>query len=223
MNMGLAIFKRAQRLQGGKEDVSPEEQIKALIAKYDEAIAAQKREKALDEAFARRALEIPPILNKLPGQYQDYFPTEHEEVPIKRDRGRRYFDPGSLGQYPIMAQGGIGEVRGKESPFAEGGKWWWEKADEQARMDAQQAAQREMPGAWKEDSYKTIGVNINGVETEIPQWGGMTPDQAEEMARMRLEWGLDPFATDAELEARAERSAPEDRMMLSDVNECRFT
>jgi hypothetical protein len=80
------------------------EQLNALISRADDAIANTKRENELDEAFSKRALEIPPILKKLPGQYQDYYPTRHEEVPVKREGGRRYFDPRSLGEYPIMAQ-----------------------------------------------------------------------------------------------------------------------
>ena len=42
-------------------------------------------------------------------------------------------------------QGGEYDVRDKEPPFAEGGKWWWERADEQAKLDAQQAAEHERP------------------------------------------------------------------------------
>jgi hypothetical protein len=203
-------MQKAQRLQGGEKDVAlePDEQIKALISQYDDAIANQKWQNHLDEAMYQRLQEVPSILNKLPDQYQETW--RDREPPVKRSRGQRYFDPGSLGEYPIMAQGGTNEVRGKEPPFAEGGQWWWEKADQQAQRDeaqkelesemADNAALRSQPASWKPDSYKTVGVNINGKEVEIPQWGGQTVDEAEEAARMRLEWNLDPFVDDSVLE-----------------------
>ncbi len=80
------------------------------------------------------------------------------------------------------------------------------------RDEAEQELIDEQRGDWKPDSYKTIGVNINGVETEIPQWGGQTPVEAEDMARMRLEWNLDPFASDDELEKvqNAAHQGPDD-------------
>jgi hypothetical protein len=65
-------------------------------------------------------------------------------------------------------------------------------------------------------SYKIIGVEINGKETQIPMWQGQTPDDAEDMARMRLEWGLSPFASDQELEAKqnAAHQGPDDASAL---------
>lgn len=55
-----------------------------------------------------------------------------------------------------------------------------------------------------DDPYKNYGttfVDINGQRTEVPLWNkDMTPDQAEEAARMRMEWNLSPFAADSELE-----------------------
>ena len=106
-------------------------------------------------------------------------------------------------------QGGENEVRGKEPPFTENGKWWWEKADSDAADEeynasiadeddlAEQTLQRR-----RETAYKTVGVNINGREVEIPIWDeSMTPEQAEGFARDRLEMGLSPFASDMELEA----------------------
>jgi hypothetical protein len=56
--------------------------------------------------------------------------------------------------------------------------------------------------AQRESVYGTIDVDINGQEFEIPLlYEGMTPEEAEEAARMRLEVGLSPFASDDELEA----------------------
>ena len=52
-------------------------------------------------------------------------------------------------------------------------------------------------------SYGTTKVNIDGQDMEVPLWNiDMTPDEAEDAARMRLEWGLDPFAPDSELEQK---------------------
>jgi hypothetical protein len=62
-------------------------------------------------------------------------------------------------------------------------------------------------------AYGTIGVNIDGQEMEVPQWNiDMTPAEAEDAARMRLEWGLSPFATDEELEEKqnAAHRGPDD-------------
>ena len=49
--------------------------------------------------------------------------------------------------------------------------------------------------------YGTVGVNINGQEMEVPLWNkGMTPAQAEDAARDRLEMGLHPFTPQDQLE-----------------------
>jgi hypothetical protein len=89
-----------------------------------------------------------------------------------------------------------------------------EQEELQARLAAQQAAEREADMAMtdaerfkptdeqRKSAYGTIGVNINDQEFEIPLlYEGMTPEEAEEAARMRLEVGLSPFASDEELEA----------------------
>ena len=61
----------------------------------------------------------------------------------------------------------------------------------------------------RETMYATIGVNINGEEVEIPVWDeNMTPEQAEEAARDRIEMGLSPFASDMELEATQDAVHP---------------
>jgi hypothetical protein len=61
--------------------------------------------------------------------------------------------------------------------------------------------------------FGTVGVNIDGKETEVPLWNeGMTPAEAEDAARMRMEWGLDVFAPDSELEKaqNAAHKGPDD-------------
>src|SRR4029077_659410 len=89
----------------------------------------------------------------------------------------------------------------------------------EARRNAEISNQQ--PGDWKPDSYKTIGIEVDGKEIEVPQWGGMTVGQAKDMARMRLEWNLDPFATDEELEAvqNAAHMGPDDASALENARQ----
>ena len=117
-------------------------------------------------------------------------------------------------------QGGTGDVRytpvspTEDYPFTTDeefikGRYPHEtQGDEQGQMATPQQ---------RESSYGTIGVQINGKEVEVPVWNkGMTPGEAEDAARMRLEWGLSPFATDAELEAKqnAAHKGPDDASAL---------
>jgi hypothetical protein len=71
----------------------------------------------------------------------------------------------------------------------------------QAQSDAQRQRDRE-------SVYGTIGVKIDGEEQEVPLWHkGMTPEQAEDAARMRFEWDLSAFAPEEELQAAQDRGA----------------
>jgi hypothetical protein len=82
-------------------------------------------------------------------------------------------------------------------------------------------AERFMPTDEQRKSvYGTIGVNIDGQEFEVPLlYEGMTPENAEEAARMRLEVGLSPFASDAELEAEqnALHQGPDDASAIENA------
>lgn len=130
MNPGMAIFRRYQRLQRGTKNIEPNE-----VHYASELSPDDPRWEAFAKALGVSAKELkdknlPRKLTPLEQTYEDMAKNlenrvRHEGdtemlsapqfdpdlVPIRAPYGRqRYFDPGSLGEYPIMAQRGTEEV-----------------------------------------------------------------------------------------------------------------
>jgi hypothetical protein len=88
----------------------------------------------------------------------------------------------------------------KEAPMYDfgAGKWWWEKADAQRKLDVEQEMQRERDDEMaveeaRKYAYKTVTANIDGIDREIPVDEGQSLEEAKAAARDLLGQGIDPL------------------------------